>query len=279
MMEMHKILEFVKSKDSFFLFIYYAVILTVSIFLVFDYWNPIPIQSNDYIDFQKTITKPVKYTTGIMNSTEKETITTNGTMKVIIKEIVDFYPENQTKTVIRNETGEILNDINHNFALANNSKIHREFQLILLSLLFGVIGSTVHALSSLINYVGTTRYNHNWFLWYLGRPVIGGIIALIFYVIIRGGILSVNAQPGDLNYFGIAAISVIAGLLATEGTQKIRDIFSTLFGTTANREKGEEIIQEAKQQIQQAEEKIDKVEEKIKEKGEQETEQGKEKFK
>jgi hypothetical protein len=111
-------------------------------------------------------------------------------------------------------------------------------------------------------------------LWYLGIPIIGGIIVLIFYVIIRGGILSINAQPGDLNYFGIAAISVIAGLLATEGTKK-RDIFSTLFGTIENREKEEEIIQEAKQQIQQAEEKIGKVEEKIKEKDDGDTEKEK----
>jgi hypothetical protein len=94
---------------------------------VFDYWNPTPIHSKEYIDFPKTITKPVNYTTGIMNSTEKETITSNGTIKVIIKETEDFYPENQTKIVIPNETGAILNDINHNFALANNSKIYREF--------------------------------------------------------------------------------------------------------------------------------------------------------
>src|SRR5215208_7949027 len=106
-------------------------------------------------------------------------------MKVTIKETVSFYSGNQTNTVIRNETAELLNDINHNFALVNNSKIHREFQLILLSLLFGLIGSTVHALSSLVTYVGTTRYHHNWFLWYLGRPIIGAIIALMFYVIIR----------------------------------------------------------------------------------------------
>jgi hypothetical protein len=66
---MHKILEFVKSKDSFFLFIYYAIILSVSIFLVFDYWNPIPIQSNDYIDFQKIITKPINNISESTNST------------------------------------------------------------------------------------------------------------------------------------------------------------------------------------------------------------------
>ena len=57
-----------------------------------------------------------------------------------------------------------------NFDLVNNSKIHREFQLILLSLLFELIGSTVYALSSLVTYAGTTRYHYDWFLWYLGRP-------------------------------------------------------------------------------------------------------------
>ena len=100
---------------------------------------------------------------------------------------------------------------------------------------------------------------------------IGGIIALRFYIIIQGDILSVNAQPDDLNYFGIAAISVIAGLVATEGTKKIRDIFMTLFGTIENREKGEEEIQQAKQQIQHAEQKIQKAEENIQQKGKDET--------
>jgi len=85
-------------------------------------------------------------------------------MKVTIKETVSFYSGNQTNTVIRNETAELLNDINHNFDLVNNSKIHREFQLILLSLLFGLIGSTVYALSSLVTYAGTTRYHYDWFL-------------------------------------------------------------------------------------------------------------------
>ena len=278
-MDIHRTLEFVKSKDTFFIFIYYAVILSVSIFLVFDYWNPVPIQSTEYGYFNKTITKPINQTTEGTNATEEEIIKTNGTMKVTIKKTTSFDPETQTKTVIQNETGEVLNDINHNFDLVNNSKIHREFQLILLSLLFGLIGSTVHALSSLVTYVGTARYHHSWFLWYLGRPIVGGIMALIFYVIIRGGILSVNAQPADLNYFGIAAISVTAGLVATEGTKKVRDIFMTLFGTIEKREKGEEEIEIAKQNIQQAQAKIEEAEEKIQQSQEQETVEDKEKSK
>jgi hypothetical protein len=76
-------------------------------------------------------------------------------------------------------------------------------------------------------------------MWYFGRPFVAGIAAIVFYLLIRGGILSINAQPADLNYFGIAAISVTAGLMATEATKKLRDIFMTLFGTEV-REKGDE---------------------------------------
>jgi hypothetical protein len=73
-MDIHKIFEFVKSKDSFFLFIYYEIILSVSIFLVFDYWNPVPIQSNEYGNFQKIITKPINNISESINSTEEEII-------------------------------------------------------------------------------------------------------------------------------------------------------------------------------------------------------------
>jgi hypothetical protein len=267
-MEIYKFLESVKSKESFFLFIYYVVIIFVSIYLVFDYWNPIPMQSTEYGNFQNITTIPINDATGNRNSTIEEIIKTNDTMRVTIKKTVNFDPQTKTNTVIQNETVDVLND-NHRNLNFNNSKIHREFQLILLSLFFGLIGSTMHGLASLVTYVASKRYRNEWFLWYLGRPIIGGVIALMFYVIIRGGILSINAQPTDLNYFGIAAISVIAGLVATEGTKKIRDIFVTLFGATEKREKGEEELEDAKAKIESAHADIEKAQENIQQKGEQ----------
>lgn len=263
-MELHKILESVKSKESFFIFIYYLIIIVFSIYLIFDYWNPTHIPSSESGIFQNTTTVPVDNLTGNRNSTIEETITTNDTMKITKKKEINFDPRTNTSKVIQSETVDILNDIQHNINW-NNSKIHREFQLILLSLFFGLIGSTMHGLASLVNYVATKRYRHDWFLWYLGRPVIGGVVALMFYVIIRGGILSINAQPADLNYFGIAAISAIAGLVATEGTKKLRDIFVTLFGATdLKREKGEEELEEAKAKIESAHADIEKAQENLK---------------
>jgi hypothetical protein len=91
-MDIHKILESAQSKESFFLFIYYLVIIFVSIYLVFDYWNPTPIQSSDSGTFQNVTTIPVNNTTGNRNSTIEESTTTNDSMIVTIKKTVNFDP-------------------------------------------------------------------------------------------------------------------------------------------------------------------------------------------
>jgi hypothetical protein len=228
-----------KNKEIPFILAYFIFILALSIYLVLDYWHPIPLQNFDYSKLNNT----EKY----VNGTEKYKIThSNQTMKVETTITKQKALEDDEKngsqvfdSIIINETGTMIQNNNrHNFNFDKN--IHREFQLILLALLFGIIGGTTHGLASLVTYIGNNKYDNHWTIWYVGRPAIGGIIAIIFYVLIRGGLLSVNAQPTDLNYFGIAAISVIAGLMATEATGKLRDIFMALFGTEKDREKGDE---------------------------------------
>lgn len=223
-------------KEIIFIFLYFISVIVISIFLVLDYWHPIPIQNFDYAKFDN-ITK-------FNNGTQiEEKSTVNQTMSVT-KHIIKHDPSvtnNSQKPLIETsrENGTVILNLKSNFAI--NTNIDREFQLILLSLLFGIIGGATHGLASLVTYVGNKKYDDSWVIWYFGRPAIGGIIAIIFYLLIRGGILSINAQPSDLNYFGIAAISVTAGLMATEATRKLRDIFMTLFGTNENREKGDEL--------------------------------------
>lgn len=227
-----------KNKEIPFIIAYFIFILASSIYLVLDYWNPISLQNFDYSKVNTT----EKYADG----TEKyKIIHSNQTMKVettITKQKALEGENNGSEvfdSIIINETGTtIQNNNRHNFNF--DKTINREFQLILLALLFGIIGGTTHGLASLVTYVGNNKYDNHWTIWYIGRPAIGGIMAIIFYVLIRGGLLSVNAQPTDLNYFGIAAVSVVAGLMATEATGKLRDIFMTLFGTEKDREKGDE---------------------------------------
>jgi hypothetical protein len=219
-------------KEIPIIFIYYILVLVVSIYLVLDYWDPVPLDIFDYSKEENTI----KYANGTEQS---ELVTSNQTMavsKLTVKHNTNASNNPEISNIVVKENGTVIQN-KSNFALGKN--IDREFQLVVLVLAFGIIGGATHGLSSLVTYVGNRRHDGSWTMWYFGRPFVAGIVAIIFYLLIRGGILSINAQPADLNYFGIAAISVTAGLMATEATKKLRDIFMTLFGTEV-REKGDE---------------------------------------
>lgn len=108
-----------------------------------------------------------------------------------------------------------------------------ELHLTLVVLVAGMLGACVHVATSFSDYVGNGQYKPNWQWWYLLRPMIGGAVALIFYVLVRGGILSlasgdVNALP---NAFGMAAMAALAGMFSKQATDKLDDVFDTLFNT------------------------------------------------
>ncbi|HJS63438.1 MAG TPA: hypothetical protein VJ767_01100 [Nitrososphaeraceae archaeon] len=221
-----------KHKEIPIIFVYYIIVLVISIYLILDYWDPVPLDIFDYTKEEKTI----KYANGTEQS---ELVNSNQTMavsKITIKHNRNASNSPEISNIVVKENGTVIQN-KSNFAFGKN--IDREFQLVVLVLAFGIIGGATHGLSSLVTYVGNRRHDGSWTIWYFGRPVIAGIAAIVFYLLIRGGILSINAQPADLNYFGVAAISVTAGLMATEATKKLRDIFMTLFGTQV-RESGDE---------------------------------------
>src|SRR5207248_5213807 len=86
-----------------------------------------------------------------------------------------------------------------------------ETRLILLVMLAGAIGSYVHAASSLVDYLGNRTLVSSWVWWYLLRPFIGMMLALIFYFGFRGGFITGGVNTGGegaanfINPFGIAA--------------------------------------------------------------------------
>ncbi|MDJ0780895.1 MAG: hypothetical protein QNJ22_02935 [Desulfosarcinaceae bacterium] len=111
--------------------------------------------------------------------------------------------------------------------------IHHEVRLILLVLLAGAMGSCIHVATSFATYVGNKSLVDSWYWWYLLRPFIGMALALVFYFAIRGGLLLVTGANDDssLNPFGIAALSGLVGMFSKQATDKLSDVFSTLFKT------------------------------------------------
>jgi len=104
-----------------------------------------------------------------------------------------------------------------------------EVRLLLLVLLAGALGSYIHAATSFVDYVGNRKLSGNWVWWYLLRPFVGMTLALLFYFVVRGGFISVTAGGEDMNPFGIAALAGLVGMFSKQATDKLNEVFKTLF--------------------------------------------------
>lgn len=111
-------------------------------------------------------------------------------------------------------------------------------RLLILSLLFGVLGGSTHGLSSLMDFRGQRRLFRSWSLWYFGRPILGGMVSLVFYLVVRAGFFSGNASSSDANLYGIAAISTLVGMFTDQATNKLAELFKTMFVTKGEEREG-----------------------------------------
>jgi len=107
-------------------------------------------------------------------------------------------------------------------------------RMMLIAILMGVIGAMVHAMTSFADFVGNKRLARSWLPWYFLRPVIGSGLSLFFYVGFRAGLLTgSSAASADINPFGIAAIGGLAGMFSKQATDKLSEVFSTMFKTSS----------------------------------------------
>lgn len=111
----------------------------------------------------------------------------------------------------------------------------QEERFLLLVIVAGALGSYIHSATSYSDYRGNRQFNPSWLLWYLLRPFVGVCLALIVYFAVRGGLLSVvlggdaAKNVGDINPFGIAAISGLTGMFSKQAADKLAEVFTTLF--------------------------------------------------
>lgn len=116
-------------------------------------------------------------------------------------------------------------------------KLSDDARLMLIVLATGALGSYVHSATSFVSYVGNRRLRLSWAWWYLLRPLIGLALALIFYFVIRGGLLSTTANPEELSVYGVAAVAGLVGMFSKQATDKLREVFDTMFRTQAGGDK------------------------------------------
>lgn len=104
-----------------------------------------------------------------------------------------------------------------------------EARLLLLVLLAGAIGSMLHAVRSLVAYVGNRNFVNSWLPFYYLSPVSGAMVAFVAYLAIRGGFFSAEATTAEANIFMFVALATIAGLFSNQVLEKLRKVAETAF--------------------------------------------------
>lgn len=102
-------------------------------------------------------------------------------------------------------------------------------RIIVLVLLAGLLGSFVHTANSFSTYVGANQFEKSWIWWYMLRPFVGMSIALIFYLVFRGGLFAGDTAAQDLNIYGILTMAALTGLFSDRATLKLEEVFENLF--------------------------------------------------
>lgn len=138
-----------------------------------------------------------------------------------------------------NEKGEIRKGIAPAKVFGWCGCLYDEDRLLWLVLLAGALGSLIHGLRSFVWYVGNREAVWSWSVYYVALPFIGSGIALIFYLVIRGGFFSTNATVGDTSPVGFAAIAALIGMFTEQAVQKLKSVSETILSPA---EKGKDHI-------------------------------------
>ncbi len=106
-----------------------------------------------------------------------------------------------------------------------------EVTLLLLVAVLSALGSYVHAAQSFVDFAGNRRLVVSWVWWYPFRILIGVALAEIFYFAIRAGFFGTDTPTTFINPYGIAAVAGLVGLFSKQATDKLKEVFDTLFST------------------------------------------------
>jgi hypothetical protein len=102
-------------------------------------------------------------------------------------------------------------------------------RLLAVVILAGALGATIHGLRSFAWYVGNRYLATSWLPTYFVQPLVGGLLAVAFYLVLRGGLTVGDASADDLNSHGFAAIAVLVGMFAQQAIEKLKDVAEQVF--------------------------------------------------
>ena len=107
-------------------------------------------------------------------------------------------------------------------------EIWDEVRLLLIVILAGALGSLVHTVRSVYWYVGNRKLKWSWLAKYVLQPFAGSALAVIFYVVVRGGFFSPQTTFENTSPFGFAALAALVGLFSEQAVLKLKTVAETV---------------------------------------------------
>jgi hypothetical protein len=107
--------------------------------------------------------------------------------------------------------------------------ITRENDLFLIVAMAGVVGATIYAMRSFFRYAGERKLKRGWLFQYYLTPFVGSGLGMIFYLVVRAGLLSSSASSTDTSAFGVAALAALGGMFIQPAIEKLKRIFEAVF--------------------------------------------------
>lgn len=71
---------------------------------------------------------------------------------------------------------------------------------------------------------------------YYTKPIIGLVLGVIFYIVIRGGFFSSEASVKQTSPFSFVGLAALVGLFADHAMEKLRQVAGSVFSKTKQEE-------------------------------------------
>ncbi len=110
-------------------------------------------------------------------------------------------------------------------------------KILMLIMLLGAIGGQLHALTSFGAYCGNGTFVGSWIFYYMMRPVVGAMVALLAYLGLLSGLFASSTASASTSNIGLAAACMLVGLCSEMAMAKFIEIFSLVFQTEASKQR------------------------------------------
>ena len=104
----------------------------------------------------------------------------------------------------------------------------------LLTMFAAGVGSSISTILGFLRHASEQKdFELSYTAWYVGRPLMGVLLGLLFYYVIKGGLMVIlpNTPNDQMSGFALVAIGGLVGLFSKNAVEKLRELFKVLFVT------------------------------------------------